>query len=146
MPYILSLDEGTTSARAGLYDEEGRSLAMESVPIQCRYPQPGWVEQDASEIWESQLEAVRRVLGCARVAASEVVAAGITNQRETTLVWDRESGDPVGPAIVWQCRRTADYCADLARDPRAAEITRKTGLILDAYFSASKIRWILENV
>jgi glycerol kinase len=146
MPYILSLDEGTTSARAVLYNGEGQSLAMESLPVACRYPQPGWVEQDALEIWQSQLEAARRVLERARVTASDVAAAGITNQRETTVVWERSTGMPVAPAIVWQCRRTADFCAEFARGPHAAAIPRKTGLVIDPYFSASKIRWILDHV
>jgi len=145
MPFILSLDEGTTSARSVLYDEEGRRVAMESVAFASRYPQPGWVEQDALEIWGAQMESARKVLERSRVAASDIVAAGITNQRETTVVWDRRSGEPVAPAIVWQCRRTAEYCTRLAAAPEAAEITRKTGLVIDAYFSASKIRWILEN-
>jgi glycerol kinase len=146
MPFILSLDEGTTSARSVLYDEEGRRVAMESVAFASRYPQPGWVEQDALEIWRAQMESARKVLERSRVAASDIVAAGITNQRETTVVWDRRTGEPVAPAIVWQCRRTAEYCTRLAATPEAAEITRKTGLVIDAYFSASKIRWILENV
>jgi glycerol kinase len=146
MPFILSLDEGTTSARSVLYDEEGRRTAMESGAFPSRYPQPGWVEQDAVEIWRAQLESARKVLERNRVAASEIVAIGITNQRETTVVWDRRTGEPVAPAIVWQCRRTADYCTRLAASPEGDEITRKTGLVIDAYFSASKIRWILENV
>ncbi len=116
---------------------------MASAPVNCRFPQPGWVEQDAEEIWSAQLDAARRVLD--RRDAREVTALGITNQRETTVVWDRRSGRPIAPAIVWQCRRTAADCAAIAAGP-AAIIARKTGLIVDAYFSASKIRWILENV
>ena len=146
MPFVLSLDEGTTSARAALYDEQGRNVAMESAPVHCRYPQAGWVEQDADEIWNAQLYAARLLLDHAGVQASEIVAAGITNQRETTIVWERATGRPVAPAIVWQCRRTAPYCAELAKSPAAANITRRTGLVIDAYFSGSKIRWILENV
>jgi glycerol kinase len=146
MPFILSLDEGTTSARSVLYDEEGRRVAMESVAFASHYPQPGWVEQDAVEIWRAQMESARKVLERSRVTASDIVATGITNQRETTVVWDRRTGEPVAPAIVWQCRRTAEYCTQLVAKPEAGEITRKTGLVIDAYFSASKIRWILENV
>jgi len=145
MPFVLSLDEGTTSARAALYDEQGRSLAMESAPIQCHYPQAGWVEQDAEEIWNAQLYAARLLLDHAGLPPSQIIAAGITNQRETTIVWDRSTGRPVAPAIVWQCRRTAPFCAELARSSSASEITRRTGLVIDAYFSGSKIRWILEN-
>ncbi len=146
MRYILALDEGTTSARAALYDEQGRRVAMESSPIHCLYPQPGWVEQDAGQIWEAQLEAARRTLASARLEPSSVAGLGITNQRETTIVWDRATGRPVSPAIVWQCRRTADYCSALAASSSAAAVTRKTGLVIDAYFSASKIRWILDHV
>jgi len=146
MPFILSLDEGTTSARSALYDEQGRRVAMESLAFPSRYPQPGWVEQDAVEIWRAQLQSAQTVLERSRVDAADIVAIGITNQRETTVVWDRSTGDPVAPAIVWQCRRTAEFCTKLAASSLAAEITRKTGLVIDAYFSASKIRWILENV
>jgi glycerol kinase len=142
VPFVLALDEGTTSARAALYNEEGRRIAMESSPIECVYPQPGWVEQDANAIWTAQLEATRRTLASANVKASEIAAIGITNQRETTVVWDRQTGQPVAPAIVWQCRRTAAWCDAL--QPREL-IERKTGLVIDAYFSGSKIRWILDN-
>lgn len=123
---------------------------MEAVPIDCRYPQLGWVEQDATEIWQSQLSATRTTLAQAGIdagesAAREIHAVGITNQRETTVVWDRQTGTPVGPAIVWQCRRTADRCAELARSSDATLIESRTGLVIDAYFSASKIAWILEH-
>ncbi len=119
---------------------------MKSAPVECRYPQPGWVEQDADEIWNTQLYAARLLLDHTGVQPSEIVAAGITNQRETTIVWERSTGRPIAPAIVWQCRRTASYCAELAQSSAAADITRRTGLVIDAYFSGSKIRWILENV
>ncbi len=142
--FILSLDEGTTSARAALYNEEGRRIAMESAAIECGFPQPGWVEQDAVAIWNAQLDAARRVL--AGRNPSEVAAIGITNQRETTIVWDRATGKPVAPAIVWQCRRTADFCAALAANGSGPLIENRTGLVIDAYFSASKIRWILDHV
>lgn len=146
VPYILSLDEGTTSARAVLYDRQGVRVGMETEPINCRYPQAGWVEQDPVEIWTSQLQAARRVLENGRIPAGEIAGIGITNQRETTVVWDRATGAPVAPAIVWQCRRTAEFCTELARSPEGAAITAKTGLVVDAYFSASKIRWILDHV
>lgn len=119
---------------------------MESVPIQCAFPQPGWVEQDAGEIWNAQLDAARKVLANANVEPRDIAAIGITNQRETTIVWERKTGRPVAPAIVWQCRRTAGFCAELARSPVAPLITAKTGLVIDAYFSGSKVRWILDNV
>ncbi|HKW96811.1 MAG TPA: glycerol kinase GlpK [Bryobacteraceae bacterium] len=146
MPFILSLDEGTTSARSALYDREGRRVAMESAAFESRYPQPGWVEQDALEIWHAQLDSAKRVVSRRGIRASDIAALGITNQRETTVVWDRSTGQPVSPAIVWQCRRTADFCTTLAASSDAPAITQKTGLVIDAYFSASKIRWILENI
>jgi len=145
MGFILSLDEGTTSARAALYDEAGRVVSMESTPIACGYPHPGWVEQDAREIWRSQLDATRRLIEKTAIRPRDIVAAGITNQRETTVVWERSTGQPVAPAIVWQCRRTADYCAELAASLDGPPVTAATGLVIDAYFSASKIRWILEH-
>jgi glycerol kinase len=146
MKYLLALDEGTTSARSALYDQEGRRVAMESRPVDCRYPQSGWVEQDASQLLERQLESANGLLARFGLPSSEVAAIGITNQRESVVVWDRKTGAPLAPAINWQCRRTADFCDQLANSPQAATITAKTGLVIDAYFSASKIRWILENV
>jgi glycerol kinase len=145
MPFVLSLDEGTSSARAALYDQTGSRIAMESVPIDCRYPQPGWVEQDAGEIWRAQLSAAQATLSRAAIDVSQIDSIGITNQRETTVVWDRRTGAPVGSTIVWQCRRTADRCAELARSADAALIESRTGLVIDAYFSASKIAWILDH-
>jgi glycerol kinase len=144
--FILSLDEGTTSARAALYDEQGRRVGMESSPVDCRFPEPGWVEQDPRQIWTAQLSAARRLLERTGAAPGSVGAVGITNQRETTIVWDRATGEPVGPAIVWQCRRTADWCRELANSSHARLVTAKTGLVIDAYFSASKLRWILDHV
>jgi glycerol kinase len=146
MPYVLSLDEGTTSARTALYDEQGRNIGMESNPITCHYPRDGWVEQDAREIWTAQRDSARRLLERMRIAPAEIAAIGITNQRETTVVWNRSTGQPVSPAIVWQCRRTAPFCTQLAGSVLSQQIIKKTGLVIDAYFSASKIRWILENV
>src|SRR4051794_17605470 len=110
--YMLALDEGTTSARAVLYDERGYRLALHAVPFATNYPRPGWVEQDADEIWQGQIEAAREVVGGAR---GPISGLGIKNQRETTIVWDRRTGKPVAPAIVWQCRRTADFCRELDR-------------------------------
>jgi glycerol kinase len=141
VPFVLALDEGTTSARAALYDEQGRRVAMESSPIECFYPQPGWVEQDATAIWNAQLTATRRTIAAAGIQASDIRAIGITNQRETTVVWDKRTGEPIAPAIVWQCRRTAAYCDALHSREL---IEHKTGLVIDAYFSASKIRWLID--
>jgi glycerol kinase len=146
MAFVLALDEGTTSARAALYDERGRRLAMTAMPISCAHPRDGWVEQDARDILDAQMVSARRVLADYGIEARDIAAIGITNQRETTVVWDRVTGAPVAPAIVWQCRRTADFCNELARSDKAAWITARTGLVVDAYFSATKIGWILENV
>ena len=119
---------------------------MESNPITCRYPQDGWVEQDAVEIWDAQLDSARRLLERMRIAAADIAAIGITNQRETTVVWERRTGRPISPAIVWQCRRTAAFCTELANSAAGPGIAAKTGLVIDAYFSGSKIRWILDHV
>src|SRR5882724_3131462 len=145
MPFVLSLDEGTTSARAALYNERGERVAMHSVPFECMYPHPGWVEQDATAIWRAQMDAASAVLLQSGLGIGDVAVCGITNQRETAVVWDRVTGQPVAPAIVWQCRRTADFCAELAASPEASRITALTGLVIDAYFSGSKIRWILDH-
>ncbi len=118
---------------------------MEANSFESRFPHPGWVEQDPEEIWQAQLSAARRLLEQAHVPASNIAAIGITNQRETTIVWDRHTGKPIGPAIVWQCRRTAEFCQALAQSADAAAITAKTGLVIDAYFSASKARWLLQH-
>jgi len=146
MAFVLALDEGTTSARAALYDERGRRLAMTAMPIPCLHPRDGWVEQDARDILDAQMISARRVLADHGIEARDLAAIGITNQRETTVVWDRVTGAPVAPAIVWQCRRTAEFCNELARSDKAEWITAHTGLVVDAYFSATKIRWILDNV
>jgi len=140
--FVLSIDEGTTSARAALYNERGERLAMHAVPTESRFPKPGWVEQDATAIWRAQTAAIDQITG----SGAAIAACGITNQRETVVVWDRRTGEPIAPAIVWQCRRTADMCSELARSKDAAWVERKTGLVIDPYFSASKIRWILDSV
>jgi len=146
MKYVLALDEGTTSARAIVFDEEARETASHALPIESRYPQSGWVEQDADEIWRRQIEAARGAIDKAGLRAADIAAIGITNQRETTVVWDRQSGETVGPAIVWQCRRTADVCRRLAEQGHAERIAERTGLVIDAYFSGTKIGWILDHV
>jgi glycerol kinase len=142
----LALDEGTTSARSAIYDDAGRRLAMEAIPFPSTYPKPGWVEQDAEQIWMAQLESARNLLAGSTINRRDIRAIGITNQRETTIVWDRRSGNAVAPAIVWQCRRTAEFCGELAASSSSKSITAKTGLVIDAYFSGSKIRWILNSV
>ena len=146
MPFVLSLDEGTTSARAGVYDQQGRRVSLKSRALDCTYPQTGWVEQDANQIWHSQVEVAREALAAAGTTARDITALGITNQRETVVVWDQSTGVPIAPAIVWQCRRTAADCAQLKASADAQWIEQRTGLVIDAYFSASKIRWLLRNV
>ncbi len=145
MPYLLALDEGTTSARAAVYDEQAQRRSLESVSFNLNYPHPGWVEVDADVVWGAQLAAARRVLDVSKIEPREIIALGITNQRETTVVWEKATGRPVGPAIVWQCRRTASFCEELSRGPNKRLIEERTGLVIDAYFSGSKLRWLLEH-
>jgi glycerol kinase len=144
--YILSLDAGTSSSRAILFDRNGRIVAVSQREFRQIYPKPGWVEHDPLEIWETQRAVAREVLDKAEVNPSEIVSLGITNQRETTVVWDRETGRPVYNAIVWQCRRTSEFCDSLKQSGLANDIREKTGLLPDAYFSGTKLRWILDNV
>jgi glycerol kinase len=144
--YLLALDQGTTSSRALLFERDGRVAAVDQHEFPQHFPKPGWVEHDPAEIWDSQLRAARGVLARARAGASEVAAIGITNQRETTVVWDRRSGEPIHRAIVWQSRQTAPICDRLRADGLEAEVRARTGLVIDAYFSATKIRFILDAV
>jgi glycerol kinase len=145
-PYLLALDQGTTSTRAMLFDLEGAVVASAQIELKQYFPQPGWVEHDPEEIWEATLGVVRRALETARAQASQVVALGITNQRETTVIWDRKTGAPIHKAIVWQDRRTAEWCRKMKAKIGDAELGKKTGLLFDAYFSGSKIAWLLDNV
>jgi glycerol kinase len=144
--YILALDQGTTSSRAVVFDRQGRMIALRSREFDQLYPHPGWVEHRPDDIWYSQLEVARRVLTDAGLTISDIAAVGIANQRETTLLWERSSGRPVYNAIVWQDRRTADYCDELKRKGWEARIRQKTGLVIDPYFSATKLKWMLDNV
>ena len=144
--YILSLDQGTTSSRAILFDKAGTILSIAQKEFTQFYPQPGWVEHDPMEIWSSQATVATEAILKAGATPGDIAAIGITNQRETTIVWDRETGAPVYPAIVWQDRRTAAYCDQLKSEGHEHVIRQKTGLVVDAYFSATKIRWILNEV
>ncbi len=144
--WVLALDQGTTSSRAILFDAAGRPAAMAQQEFRQLYPRPGWVEHDPEEIWSTQLATAREALAKAGVPAADVAAIGITNQRETTVLWERETGRPVAPAIVWQDRRTADMCHRLKADGAEAVVREKTGLVLDPYFSATKIAWLLDSV
>ena len=144
--YIMSLDAGTTSNRCIIFDAAGKIQASAQQEFRQYYPKPGWVEHNAEEIWETQLAVMQRTLTISGINASEIAAIGITNQRETTIVWDKSTGKPICPAIVWQCRRTAEYCDKLRERGFTEIIRKKTGLVLDAYFSATKVKWILDNV
>lgn len=144
--YILSLDQGTTSSRAIIFDKKGAVKAVAQKEFTQIFPQPGWVEHDGNEIWYTQLGVAAEVILKAGLTAQDIAAIGITNQRETTLVWDRQTQQPIHNAIVWQDRRTAEYCNKLKASGHAGSIQEKTGLVIDAYFSASKIKWILDNV
>lgn len=144
MSLILALDQGTTSSRAILFDESGRIQGVAQQEFEQHFPRPGWVEHDAAEIWDTQLQVARRVL--TEAGSPTIAAIGITNQRETAVLWDRETGEPVHRALVWQDRRTADYCAQLRSEGYADLIQEKTGLVTDPYFSGTKLRWLLENV
>lgn len=144
--YILALDQGTTSSRAILFDRQARVRAVAQREFRQYYPQPGWVEHDPAEIWESQLAVAREAIQAAGIAPASVAAIGITNQRETTVVWDRATGEPVANAIVWQCRRSAPICDTLKRSGWEQTVRERTGLVVDAYFSGTKLTWLLAQV
>ncbi|MDZ4681693.1 MAG: glycerol kinase GlpK [Saprospiraceae bacterium] len=144
--YILALDQGTTSSRAIVFDHESNIVAIAQQEFTQIFPQPGWVEHNAMEIWATQLGVAQKALQQAGISASEIAAIGITNQRETTVVWDRHSGEPIHHAIVWQDRRTAPLCEQLKNAGHEALVRNKTGLVIDAYFSGTKVRWMLDNV
>src|SRR5690242_14176229 len=144
--YILALDQGTTSSRAILFDRKGRAAAVAQQEFEQIYPQPGWVEHRPDDLWTSQLNAAQSVLKESDVKPDEIAAIGITNQRETTIIWNRETGEPIHNAIVWQCRRTADVCDRLRNEGLAPLFQERTGLVLDAYFSGTKVQWLLDNV
>ena len=144
--YLLAIDQGTTSSRAILFDHQGRAVTIAQRDFQQYFPKPGWVEHDPNEIWYSQSLVLKEVMEKADVTERHIACIGLANQRETTIIWDRETGFPVYNAIVWQDRRTADYCEELKEMGYAEMIREKTGLVIDAYFSATKIRWILDHV
>lgn len=144
--YILALDQGTTSSRSIIFDREGAIRASVSQPFDQIYPKPGWVEHDPEAIWQTQHDTAVRAIQDARISPSEIAAIGIANQRETTVIWERETGRPIHNAIVWQCRRTADICEELKADGYTEDIRQRTGLVLDAYFSSTKVKWLLDHV
>ncbi|MAZ97628.1 MAG: glycerol kinase [Flavobacteriales bacterium] len=145
VPYILAIDAGTTSSRAIVFDKDTKKIGLGQFEFSQYFPKNSWVEHDPNEIWASQQKAISSALKAAKINSNEVSAIGITNQRETTIVWDRRSGEPIYNAIVWQDRRTSDYCSSFS-EASINQVAKKTGLIVDAYFSASKIRWILQHV
>jgi glycerol kinase len=146
MKYILALDQGTTSSRSIVFDHEGRICSMAQQEFKQFYPQPGWVEHDPEEIWQTQLATAKSALAKARLEAKDIAAIGITNQRETVILWERGTGKPIHPAIVWQDRRTASVCEEIRRQSWASLIPERTGLVADPYFSGTKIKWLLEHV
>jgi len=146
MKFILALDQGTTSSRSIVFDHDGRMLAVAQQEFKQHYPQPGWVEHDPEEIWTTQLATAKTALLKARLNASDVAAIGITNQRETIVLWDRKTGKPVHNAIVWQDRRTAPICEEVRKTFGAEKISQRTGLVPDPYFSGTKVKWLLDNV
>ena len=146
MKYLLALDQGTTSSRALVIDNTGKVVGVAQKEFTQIFPQPGWVEHDANEIWASQIGVAADALGRAGASSSDIAAIGITNQRETTVVWDRKTGEPIHNAIVWQDRRTAGFCDKLRADGYDKLVQEKTGLVIDAYFSGTKVNWLLDNV
>src|ERR1700755_1562954 len=144
--YILAFDQGTTSSRAIVFDKKGAIVAVAQKEFTQIFPQPGWVEHDPNEIWASQIGVAADALGRAGISAKDVSAIGITNQRETAVVWDRKTGSPIHNAIVWQDRRTAPICDKMKSDGLEPMITQKSGLVIDAYFSGTKVQWMLDNV
>ncbi|MEZ4502282.1 MAG: glycerol kinase GlpK [Dehalococcoidia bacterium] len=144
--YVLALDQGTTSSRALVFDDRAEVVGAAQHPFRQHFPQPGWVEHDANEIWDTQLLAAREAMQAAGVRASDLAAIGIANQRETALIWDRATGEPIAPAIVWQSRQTASICEDWRARGLEELVRARTGLVIDAYFSASKVRWLLDRV
>lgn len=144
--YVMALDSGTTSNRCILFNEKGEMCSMAQKEFTQYFPKPGWVEHNAEEIWSSQLEVAQQAMANINATAADIAAIGITNQRETTIVWDKESGEPVYQAIVWQCRRTSEYCDSLKEKGLTDKFREKTGLVIDAYFSGTKVKWILDNV
>ena len=144
--YIAALDQGTTSSRAILFNRAGEIVSRAQHPFRQIYPQPGWVEHDPLEIWATEKRALAEAVGAAHIDPKRIAALGITNQRETTILWDRATGAPVCNAIVWQCRRTAPLCDALKAEGLGPLVAERTGLLIDAYFSGTKIRWLLDHV
>ena len=144
--YVMALDSGTTSNRCILFNEKGEMCSVAQKEFTQYFPKPGWVEHDADEIWASMLGVAVEAMNMIGATAEDIAAIGITNQRETTIVWDKNTGEPIHHAIVWQCRRTSEYCDSLMERGLVDRFREKTGLVIDAYFSATKLKWILDEV
>lgn len=142
----MALDAGTTSNRCILFNKKGEMCSVAQREFTQYFPKPGWVEHDADEIWATMLGVAVEAMTMIGASAKDIAAIGITNQRETTIVWDKETGEPIHPAIVWQCRRTSGYCDELKEKGLTEEFRRKTGLVIDAYFSGTKVKWLLDHV
>ena len=145
-PIVAALDQGTTSSRAILFNRAGEIVSRAQHPFRQIYPQPGWVEHDPLDIWQTEKRALAEAVDAAHIDPKAIRAVGVTNQRETVILWDRRTGQPVSNAIVWQCRRTAGICDELKAQGLAGTVAEKTGLLIDAYFSGTKLRWLLDNV
>lgn len=144
--YVMALDAGTTSNRCILFNEKGQICSMAQKEFTQYFPKPGWVEHDANEIWSSQLGVAVEAMTKIGATAEDIAAIGITNQRETAIVWDKKTGEPIGHAIVWQCRRTSKYCDKLKEKGLTESFREKTGLMIDAYFSGTKVKWMLDHI
>ena len=144
--FILALDEGTSSTRAIVFDGSGSMRGVSQTEFEQFFPKPGWVEHDANEIWSKQIEVIKGAIKDAGIRPDQIAGLGITNQRETIVLWDRATGEPLHHAIVWQDRRTTAYCDELRADGHAEMLQQKTGLVLDPYFSGTKLKWLLDNV
>lgn len=144
--FILALDQGTTSSRAIIFNNEGKPIATAQKEFPQIYPKPGWVEHNPADLWSTQIGVATEALASAKLSAADIAAIGITNQRETFVIWDRKTGEPIHNAIVWQCRRTAEYCDQLRAEGLAEDIRSRTGLVIDAYFSGTKVKWLLDNI
>ena len=144
--FILALDQGTSSTRSIVFDASGAIRSLDQVEFEQHFPRPGWVEHDAAEIWSTQLSTARNAISKAGISASDIAAIGITNQRETVVLWDRATGEPIHHALVWQDRRTSDLTEQLKASGRESDVQARTGLLLDPYFSGSKLKWMLDNI
>src|SRR3990167_92160 len=144
--YLLAIDQGTTNSRAIIFNQQGQAVSQHELPLQPSFPNPGWVEQNANDMFHHSLACCTRAIQQLNISPSAILGIGLSNQRETTIIWDKKTGEPIYPAIVWQDRRTSEFCKRLSTPRTVIDIQQKTGLIIDPYFSASKIIWLLDHV